>query len=108
MTLKDFTRHLNRLIELKKAQDDVERVMYGSSLKDGFSGCLYGCNPYQDLVVNILQSAMEDKNDWIGYWLYDLEYGNKYKPGMIKDKNKKNIKLKTVNDLYNLLIKSSL
>ena len=42
---------------------------------------------------------------WIEYFVYDLDFGTKYEDGMIKDTDGNIIKLSTVEDLYNLLIK---
>lgn len=53
--------------------------------------------------VSFLQEVCEDKNDWIPYWLYELEFGKKYREGYVKDKDGKNISLGTLEDLWNLL-----
>jgi len=54
-------------------------------------------------ILEVLQAALDDKGDWISYYIYDLEWGTKYKKGCIKEKDGKNIPLKTLGDLYNLL-----
>jgi hypothetical protein len=104
MNKQQFTKHLTRLVELKKEVEKVEGVMNSSILKDGFGGLL-GIGWYEDLLVNILKDAMDDDFDNIIYWIYDLELGTKWKKGMITDKDGKDIKLKTINDLYKELIK---
>ena len=53
-------------------------------------------------VLKILNKLTNDTDDWIGYYIYDLDFGEKYEKGCIKI-NGKNIKLKTVEDLWNLL-----
>ena len=48
----------------------------------------------------------DDSNlSWIEYFVYDLDFGTKYEDGMIKDGDGNIIKLATIEDLYNLLIK---
>jgi hypothetical protein len=42
---------------------------------------------------------------WIEYFAYDLDFGKKYEDGMIKDADDSIIKLATIEDLYNVLIK---
>lgn len=60
---------------------------------------------YEDLIIEILQDAFDDKiNDWIGYFIFELKYGEKYEDGMITDENDNNISLKNLDDLYDLLI----
>ena len=101
---QQFTKHLTRLVELKKEVEKVEGVMNSSILKDGFGGLL-GIGWYEDLLVNILEDAMEDTFHNISYWIYELNMGKNWKKGMITDKDGKDIKLKTINDLYKELIK---
>jgi hypothetical protein len=50
---------------------------------------------------------MEDTTDarWIGYWIYELDYGKKAKRDTVKGNDDKNIPIKTIDDLYNMLVK---
>ena len=104
MTKEQFKRHLTRLVELKKEVEKIEDVMRNSPLRDNFSGGLLGINWYEDLSINILSDAMDDKFNYLSYWIYELEMGTKWKKGTITDTNDKDIKLKTINDLYNCII----
>lgn len=99
MTKEQFTKHLSTLVKYKKGQDEIENKMYKSCLKDDFSMGLFGIVSYEELCLKILKDAMEDKDDWISYWIYELNCGKNYKPGTITQ-NDKDIKLKTINDLY--------
>ena len=101
MNKQQFTKHLTRLVELKKEVEKLEGVMRKSILKDGFGG-LIGISWYEDLLVNILKDSMNDEFDNIIYWIYDLELGTKWKKGMITEEGK-DIKLKTINDLLELI-----
>ena len=66
-------------------------------------GLRYG--RWSDLTMDILEEIFADKdNSWIPYWIYELDFGKKWKKGMCTDKNKKDIKLKTSSDLYDLLV----
>lgn len=47
--------------------------------------------------------AEKDINEWISYFCFELDFGRKYKDGMVTDENGKNISLATVEDLYILL-----
>lgn len=58
---------------------------------------------YQSLVINTLKIAYDDERDWISYFIYDCEYGKKDMEVTI---NKKTFKLKTVNQLYQILSKT--
>ena len=106
MNKQQFTKHLTKFVELKKETEKIENIMYKSILKDDFNSGLYGVGLYTDLILDILKDAMDDDEfDNIIYWIYNLEFGTKWKKGMITDKDGKDIKLKTINDLYKELIK---
>jgi len=104
MTKKQFKRHLTRLVELKTEVEKIEDVMRKSTINDDFRGGLLGLGWYEDLLVDILEDTMEDTGHNISYWIYELEMGTKWKKGTITDTNNKDVKLKTINDLYNCII----
>lgn len=56
-----------------------------------------------DTIISLLQFIFDDKEQWISYWICELDFGSKYQDGMIQDKDGNNIQLKTVDDLYDLL-----
>jgi hypothetical protein len=58
---------------------------------------------YETLIVDTLKLAMEDKNDWISYWIYDLECGKKAKNKSVTDKQGKNIPIKTISNLWEII-----
>lgn len=45
----------------------------------------------------------KDIDEWISYFCFVLDFGRKYKDGMIQDENGKDISLATYEDLYRLL-----
>lgn len=69
------------------------------------SNVLYVTKYAQAGLLDLLEAVTDDENSWISYWLYDLAHGNKYKPGTIKVDGK-NVKLKTPDDLYRMLVKN--
>lgn len=57
-----------------------------------------------ETVIDLLEFIFNDKNHWIKYWTFELEFGNRYEDGDVKYEHGNNIPLKTVEDLYDLLI----
>lgn len=55
-------------------------------------------------LVKLLQVCTEDSEEesWIYYYMYELNFGKEYKDGCVKV-HKKNVKLATPEDLWNLL-----
>lgn len=100
LSKQDF---IKTMIELKKLDEDIRDVDLALKKLDPDFGGFY-ISRCTTLIVDCLKSAMNDKDDWISYYIYELEWGNKWKKGTVTD-NKKDIKLKTLDDLYNYIIK---
>lgn len=61
-----------------------------------------------DVAVEALHMAFgeADKDDWISYYCWELDFGREWEPGMITAKNGDDIKLETPDDLYDLLMEN--
>lgn len=85
----------------KSFQEDVEGVHDSmKKLDPDFGGFFLG--RVSTLIGEMLTEVFADKSDWIGYYVYELDWGKGYKPGCIKS-NGKNVKLKTLDDLWSIL-----
>lgn len=95
-----------------KAIDDVESVCrYQEGLnnyfrKNNVDGYIFqpDCT---STVINLLHTiaGTKDKDEWIDYFCFELDFGKKWKEGMITEKDGTDIILKTSEDLYDLLEK---
>ena len=57
--------------------------------------------------IRILEDTCGDSiNGWISYWLYELDKGKDWKPGCVIDENDNDIKLETIDDLYDVLVEN--
>lgn len=56
-----------------------------------------------DVAVDLLRTVMHDTGDWIGYWIYELDFGRKYKSGDVTDANGVPIPFGSARELYNYL-----
>ena len=58
-------------------------------------------------VIGLLHTILgeKDKDEWIDYFCFELDFGKKWKEGTITEKDGTDIILKTAEDLYNLLEK---
>lgn len=57
-----------------------------------------------DTILTLLEYIFDDRDEWISYWMFKLDFGNEYEDGYVKDKDGKYISLKTSDDLYALLV----
>lgn len=95
MTLAQFEGYISKLKERTDRIDIISKVLRSDVLYDI-------TDPMFDMIVDILEICFNDKEKWIEYWVMELDFGNKYKDGMIKN-GKTTIPLKTAKDLYDLL-----
>ena len=102
-TLEEFTEIMNEWKWTEQFQNEMNQVM----LK--FGDGLFAPQDCTFALQKTLEKMFGDDNEtacgWIEYFVYELDFGKKYKDGMIKDGEGNYIKLATVTDLYNLLIK---
>jgi len=99
-------KFLKFITELQSLESDIEDVHKSLQKLDPDFGGFY-LSRVNTLIVQLLQESMNDKEEWISYWIYELEFGSKWRKGTITDKNKKDIKLQTAEDLYSYLIKEN-
>ena len=59
-----------------------------------------------ETVIDLLEFIFNDKNQWIKYWIFELDFGKNYEDGDAKDADGSNIPLKTVEDLYDFLVRN--
>lgn len=100
MDKKEFTTCLLSLIELKNDEVNLNKAF--KKFEPDFN---YICfSRYENLIVKLLEIAMNDiSNGWISYWIYELNCGKEAKIDTVTCKGK-NVPIKTVDDLFNLII----
>lgn len=96
---KKFITMIGELRMLKEAENNLNKAF--KIFEPDFSYISFG--RYETLVVQALEYAFDDKDSWISYFIYDLEFGKKWHKGCVTEKNGKDIPLKNANDLYNLI-----
>lgn len=103
---EEFVRIINRLKEtddLKNKINSMIRESTDCALTDFTeAGSLLIC--HEDLVVMLLEKMFND-TDTISWWLYDEDYGRKFKIGHIVHDNGYKPNLSTPEKLYDYLLK---
>lgn len=105
ITKKEFVKIIDRLREVNDFVDETnERA---KKLNDAIISDFYNVMSlsisHESIVVELLANLFDDY-DTISWWLYELDYGRKYKKGCIQDSNGKNINLSTAEKLYDYLV----
>ena len=100
LTKKQFTDAMTAIVEQNAEDDRISKAL--NSICSDY--CFYCTKHATKGLLDLLVSTMKDTYEWIDYWLYELECGEKYRAGSITQDGKP-IKLKTIADLYALLKK---
>jgi len=101
MNKQEFKKILSELVAIKKDEESLNTAF--KKFEPDWNYICFG--RYEALVVDALKIVMEDKDDWIGFWLYELNCGKEAKAGSAKSKKGKNIPIKTISNLYDFIKK---
>ena len=97
-TLIQFEKWMKEYKRLQGLEDKANEGIKG--LYDDFNGCFLGY--HNDLIGDLLKALMDDKADWISWYIWEKEWGTK-KALKCYDKHHVLLPSTTVKDLYNLI-----
>lgn len=90
----DFVKETNK--RARKLEDAI--------ISDFFNASSLSIS-HENIVVKLLENMFNDK-ELLSWWVYELDYGRKYKKGYLID-NGINIDISTAGKLYDYLIKNT-
>ena len=92
-----FKKYMNAVKRDYEYMDQISNVTRSDFLYENFGGPSH--------VLDILSDIFHDgENDNIGYFVFELDWGKNYEPGMVLDKDGIIVPLATLEDLYALLV----
>ena len=101
LSFESFKKYLDSIKNLWDFEDEMNTVIR----THGGDDCSIWPSGWVD-ILSLMEFIFNDKEEWISYWIYELDWGKEYEDGIIKDKNGLSIKLQTAKDLYNVLLKN--
>ena len=102
---EEFVEIVNRLRDSSDLVGKVEELFRNSRENvecDFCNGAALQIS-HESTVVFLLRKLLKDAIENIDYFIYELDYGRKYEPGMIKDENGHDIDFGTAEKLYDYL-----
>ena len=104
---EDFVSIMSTIKGWHDTSDAMEAALKGASaeaspLRDFFSPEAFFVEG-EVLVLKTLTLALNDKEEWIEYWIFELDFGRKWKEGMICSPDGEDIPLQTLDQLYELI-----
>jgi len=101
MSREDFKSLMEELLKLKEIEIEISNSM--KKLDSDF--CFFSLSRYEALVVKCLEKALDDKQEWISYFLYERNAKFTRKK-VITDSNGKKIPFDNYDDIYDLIMDS--
>jgi hypothetical protein len=111
--MKKPTNSISKKLFIETINTIQKQIEYDRKCGEAFEVILpndfitgYDNNLLISQLIKILEIATNDseRDGWIGYFIWELEFGKQYKDGCVTFEEK-NIKLKTPSDLWDLLTK---
>ena len=107
ITREEFIDIIEKLREIDgfvKETNDKARKLNDAIISDFFNASSLSIS-HENIVVRLLENMFNDE-EIISWWLYELDYGRKFKKGYLKDGDGKNIDVSTPEKLYDYLIEN--
>lgn len=98
MNFEHFDKCVNEIQNLYAKQEMLSDILSDGDYID------FG-NEVCDLLLQTLEIYFEDESEWISYYIYELNFGKKYKDGMITIDDTI-VRLSNTKELYNLLMEN--
>lgn len=107
---EEFVKGIDRLREATDLVDKINNIMRESrdNIENDFMNASALQITHEQTVVNLLEKLTHDDEIYsdISYFIYELDYGRKYEPGMIKDKDGNELDFSNAGNLYDYLFKN--
>lgn len=100
ITKNTFVHTMNRLQELDRKMSEVDAAL--QNLSPDF--CSFYIPDVFDLAIDILQEVMEDKDNWLGYFVYENDWLRNLKLGDV-EVDGESVEIKSWADVYDFITK---
>lgn len=99
-----FVQIIKRLENYNKLQENINGLFDECIETKESDFCNAGsiCIGHESVVVYLLERMFD--TDMISYFIYELDYGKKYKAGCVLDENMNEIDLSTAEKMYDYLV----
>ena len=105
MKFVDIINKLKEVNDFVNETNDRARKLSDAVMSDFFNAQSLSIS-HENIVIELLED-MFNAGDIISWWIYDLEYGTKYKDGCITEKDGTIIDVSTAEKLYDYLYKEN-
>ena len=98
MTKEVFVETINFM----KTRFDNEIIINNYLTAEFGDAIFYPYSHYEVQMIKVLEDVFDDTSEWISYFIYELDFGRKWKPGCVTEDGK-DIPLSTPEQLYDMI-----
>lgn len=95
---ENFVKYIHKIENLHHIEENINKATNGLDWFISFA-------EHEQLMIDILEDVFDDKNEWISYFIYELDFGKKWRNGTITF-NGEDIPMSTARGLYDVLVKN--
>ena len=100
LTFEEFNDYIKKIREQLEYSDNLDNTL--KKMSPDFGGFF---NTAIDISIDLLKRVMNDKDEWIEYYIYEADWGKTFKE--VYESDGTPIPLETIEDLYNIIIDSN-
>lgn len=97
LEFKDFKKYMLAIKDQMNKEDKLDEALH--EMSPDFGG--FGSESIT-LIIELLKRLMLDEEDWIGYYIWESNWGEIF--SCVWDKDGNEIPLATLEDLYNIIV----
>ena len=99
MTKETFIEAVDFMRDRYDKQNQIEKLF-----REEFEDSLFWPYiKYENMLVKVVRDAVNDEEDWIGYYCWERDFGRDTRLGDVTEKDGTPIPFKTAEDLLNLI-----
>ena len=98
-----FEKIINYFDEQINFENDFGNLLYKYDKREFIDPCCFEDTTANEYILFLLENIFHDVGHWISYFIYELDFGRDWKPGMVRDTLGNDIKLETIKDVWRLL-----
>ena len=100
---------IDKYWELRDRKQEAIKQFYEDNVNEGFidfmdNGWTPEVEEMIDSIIDALKIEMNDKDEWIDYFIFELDFGRDWKPDSVTDKGK-SVDMSSAGALYDYLYK---
>lgn len=102
ITYEEFERYIDSIKMVLDVENSLMAISSDVRTKSKSEFTLYYPSLISE-VIELLGKAVDDKDDWIGYFIFEMDFGKQNDVLQVKDCDGNEIPLKTTKDLWNII-----